>query len=59
MTTDERLDAAYKVAESMRACENGMCGHCIELLCEKLLPLLGALDEEVFRGVERPLRRDV
>lgn len=31
---------ALKVAEAIRSCPNGMCGHCIELLCEELMPEL-------------------
>lgn len=35
--------------EEIRACEGGMCGHCIEILCEELIPMASRADSSDSR----------
>lgn len=42
--------------KEIRACPGGMCGHCIEILCEELIPMATrAIPTEYVRSDESPI----
>lgn len=39
--------------EEIRACDGGMCGHCIEVLCEEIIPMAKSFEVALLAERER------
>lgn len=49
------IEVARKAALELQRCPCSMCGACIEVLTEDLMPALGVTDEEAARNMDLPV----